>query len=139
MMYCRIKLSQTNYKEIPYKVLDNSFFDEVVSVYKSYAQVKGFDSVLPLFFEEIASPITDVLGYFDNNHTLQAFSLIYKYPSQQSCLADQFAWTYHNPKTKLGYKSIRSECARYKRLGFDYLYLGETAAYKQELQGFELI
>ena len=138
-MYCRINLALTNYKEIPYTLLDESAFDSVVRIYKQYTQLKGFDSVLPLFYEEISSPITEVLGYYDDSHALQAFSLVYKYPSQKSCLADQFAWTYHDPKAKLGYRSIRSECARYKRLGFEYLYLGETALYKQQLKGFELI
>lgn len=138
-MYCRINLAQTNYKEIPYTLLDESAFDSVVRIYKSYAQLKGFESVLPLFYEEISSPITEVLGYYDRNNTLQAFSLIYRFLSQKSCVAEQFAWTYHDPKTKLGYRSIRSECARYKRLGFKYLYLGETAPYKEQLKGFELI
>jgi arginyl-tRNA--protein-N-Asp/Glu arginylyltransferase len=54
-------------------------------------------------------------------------------------MADQFAWDYENPKLKLGYKSIRSECARYKRLGYQYYYLGEVCDYKQQLQGFELV
>ncbi len=138
-MYCRIKLSQTNYKEIPYKVLDDSWFEQILVIYKVYTDVKGFDSIWPIFLEELTSPMTDLLGYFDSTDTLQAFSLIYKYPSQSACLADLFSWTYHDPRTRLGYKSIRSECARYKQLGYDYLYLGETAPYKQQLQGFELI
>lgn len=138
-MYCRICLSETNYKEIPYKILDHTWFEQIVDIYVEYVKIKKFDSVLPLFYEEICYSNTEVLGYFDKKNNLEAFSLIYKYDSQKSCLADQFAWTYKNSKAKLGYKSIRSECARYKRLGFDYLYLGESSSYKEELKGFQLI
>ena len=138
-MYCRIVLQKTNYREIPYRVLDHTWYDRIVDIHKRYAEVKGLTDIFPLFFEEINAPHSEILGYFDHNDHLQAFSLIYKYPSVNCCLADQFAWTYEEPKLKLGYKSLRSECARYKRLGFDYLYLGEVAHYKAQLQGFEVI
>ncbi len=138
-MYCRICLKETNYTEISYKVLDVSWFGKMQEIYAQYAKAKNLQSVLPIFLEEVNAANTEIIGYFDNGENLEAFSLIYLYPSQNSCLADQFAWNYNNPRKKLGYRSVRSECARYKRLGFDYLYLGETAPYKQELQGFEFV
>lgn len=138
-MYCRIRLSQTNYKEIPYKLLDHTFYDQILGIYATYTKYKQYTSVMPLFIEELSADNTDIIGYYDQSDELQAFSLIYKYPSKQSCINDQFAWTYHDLKEKLGYRSIRSECARYKRLGYKYMYLGEVAEYKKQLQGFELI
>ena len=54
-------------------------------------------------------------------------------------IADQFAWDYADPSLKLGYKSIRNECAYYKSLGYRYFILGDEDKYKQELKGFEII
>lgn len=135
-MYCRICLAKTSYKEIKYKILTEDYFSQIESIYYWYCEYKNFTNIVPIFIEEIKNPMTDVLGYFDSNK-LVAFSLIYLYPSRKSCVAEQFAWNYANEKLKLGYKSIRSECARYKRLGYHYLYLGEQAEYKKELQGFQ--
>lgn len=136
-MFCRICLSQTNYKEINYKLLSAENFPVIELIYNQYCEYKKFESLVPLFIEEFENPMTDIIGYYDNDN-LVAFSLIYLYPSKKSCMAEQFAWNYHNKKLKLGYRSIRSECARYKRLGYDYLYLGEVTDYKSELQGFEI-
>lgn len=136
-MFCRICLSRTDYKEIDYKLLSAEDFPIIESIYNQYCEYKNFKSLVPLFIEEFENPMTDIIGYYDN-HNLVAFSLIYLYPSKKSCMAEQFAWNYHNKKLKLGYRSIRSECARYKRLGYDYLYLGEVTDYKSELQGFEI-
>lgn len=138
-MYCRVCLADTNYREIPYALLTSDWYREIQLIYKQYATVKQLNSVLPIFLEELEAANTEIIGYFDSNNNLEAFSLIYLYPSQNSCMADQFAWNYKDPAKKLGYRSIRSECARYKRLGFQYLYLGESAPYKQELQGFEFV
>ena len=49
-------------------------------------------------------------------------------------------WNYKNPKLKLGYKSIRSECAFYRKKGYEYFILGDDDdKYKKEIQGFELL
>lgn len=139
MTYCRIDLSQTNYKEMAnYKLLDEDSYDIIVEIYKKYCQHKKFHSVLPIFFEDISSPYSEVLGYFDNE-TVVAFSLITVYPSHLVASCEQFAWDYADPKLKLGYRSLRSECARYKRLGYKYLYLGEYADYKTKFAGFEIV
>jgi len=136
-MFCRICLAETNYTEIDYKVLSAREFPQLESIYNAYCEYKQFESQVPLFVEEFENPLTETIGYYDKE-TLVAFSLIYLYPSKKSCMAEQFAWNYENKKLKLGYRSIRSECARYKRLGYEYLYLGEIAGYKKELQGFEV-
>ena len=136
-MYCRVDLTKTKYKEIQYEVLDESYFDEINEIYKNYCKYKGFDSAMPLFIEDIQQTNTEILGY-RNDDKLIAFSLILLYPSKQSVTADQFAWDWKDPGLKLGYKSIRSECARYKRLGYNYFYLGDYYDYKAELAGFEI-
>lgn len=136
-MYCRINLNNTNYKEIDHKVLDASYFDQIIDIYKSYIDYKGFTTAMPIFIEDVQQTNTEILGYYDKDE-LVAFSIILVYPSKKSVTADQFAWNYKNPNLKLGYKSLRSECARYKRLGFKYFYLGDYYQYKSELCGFEM-
>ena len=79
-----------------------------------------------------------MLGYYHNDQ-LVAWSLVYKFPSKSTILADQFAWDYEDPKLKLGYRSIRSECAYYKSQGYKYFILGDPDKYKEELKGYEII
>ena len=135
-MYCRVDLDKTNYKEIDYKLLDESYFDKISNIYKKYIDYKKFSSAIPIFIEDLQQTNTEILGYFDKEELI-AFSIVLVYPSRRMVYADQFAWGYENPKLKLGYESLRSECARYKRLGFKYFYLGEYNEYKNELKGFE--
>ena len=97
------------------------------------------ESPHPVFEEEWGHSLkADVLGYYDKNK-LVAWSLIYKFPSKQTIIADQFAWDYHDANLKLGYKSIRSECSYYKSIGYRYFILGDDDKYKQELEGYEII
>lgn len=137
-MYCRINLKDSNYTELDncHKLTPDDYSD-IVRVYEAYCKYKKFDGVRPILPEDLKQPYIDAIGYYDQNN-LVAFSFIMKYPSCNSVIADQFAWDYVNPKLKLGFKSLRSECARYKRLGYDYFYLGDYYGYKAELTGFEL-
>jgi len=135
-MTCRIDLKQTNYKTIDFEFLSSKHFDEGETIYKRYIQHKQFDSVFPIFREEW--DIATIFGYYHKDK-LVAWSAYYEFPSKKTVHADQFAWDYENPNLKLGYKSIRSECAYYKAKGFEYLVLGDTDMYKQELQGYEII
>lgn len=136
-MYYRIDLEKTNYKEIEYKILNESSYENLVEIYKKYLIYKNFEGALPIYLEDVQQSNSEIIGYFDKQE-LVAFSLILLYPSRKSVTADQFAWDYKNPKLKLGYKSIRSECARYKRLGFKYFHLGDYYNYKADLKGFEI-
>ena len=43
-----------------------------------------------------------------------------------------------NKKLGLGHIANKSEIALYKRLGFDYFYLGESSDYKAKLDGYEI-
>ena len=102
-----------------------------------YVTYKKFDDVVPIFQEEFELPHSDIIGYYDGND-LVAFTLAYKFKSVNSVWADQFAWNYQNKKLSLGHVANKSECALYKRLGYDYYYLGEEADYKAKLDGYEI-
>lgn len=93
---------------------------------------------MPIFNEEYTDPNNDVIGYYDHDSKLVAFSLIRRYNSKNA-EAVQFAWDYADPKLKLGYSSLRNECAVYKARGFDYLYLGGADEYKRQVAGFEIL
>lgn len=139
MIYCRIDLSKTSYTELEgYKILDANHYDQITSLYKQYCKYKDFKSVVPIFYEEVINSYSEVIGYY-HKEKLIAFSLINLYPSHKVACAEQFAWDYNEPKLRLGYRSLESECARYKRLGYNYLYIGEYNEYKEQFDGFEII
>jgi len=135
-MTSRINLAQTNYKTIDFKLLNDQHFTECEEIYKQYIRHKNFDSIYPIYREDWSRAA--ILGYYDEGE-LAAWSCYMVYPSKSTVHADQFAWNYKNPKLKLGYKSLRSECAYFRDQGFKYLILGDMYSYKQELQGFEMI
>lgn len=140
-MICRIDLTKTKYKQINFVLLDLQDFPLCEQIYKKYIQHNDIENPHPVFEEEWnteAKYNADVLGYYDKNE-LVAWSLTYKFPSKKTVIADQFAWNYANPKLKLGYKTIRSECAYYKAQGYKYFILGDPDKYKEELQGYEII
>jgi len=139
MTYCRIDLSKTNYQELEYyTVLNDTYYHQITDIYYQYCSYKKFTSVVPIFYEDITSPYTEILGYYHDNN-LVAFSLIYLYNSSNCAAAEQFAWDYKTPNLRLGYRSLENECARYKRLGYDYLYIGEYDKYKESFDGFEIV
>ena len=92
---------------------------------------------MPIFDSMYTDPKIDVIGYFDQQQ-LVAFSLMRKYDND-NIEALQFAWTYHNPRSRLGIVSLKHECALYKSLGFQFLYLGGADEYKSEIDGFEIL
>jgi hypothetical protein len=92
---------------------------------------------MPLFDSQFTDPATDVVGYYEDQQ-LVAFSLMKRYDSK-NVLASQFAWTYHNPRTRLGMESLKTECAIYREQGFKFLYLDQAHLYKQGLEGFEIL
>jgi hypothetical protein len=92
---------------------------------------------MPLFNSEFVDPMTDLIGYCDNNN-LVAFSMIRRYDNENAgCV--QFAWNYHKPKMRLGIESLKTECAIYRDQGFKYLYLDYAHTYKHEFEGFETL
>lgn len=92
---------------------------------------------MPLFPSRFRDPMADVIGYWDGGNMV-AFSLIRRY-DDENAICDQFAWTYHDPKMRLGIETMKTECAIYKQRGFCYLYLEQAHLYKQEIAGFEIL
>lgn len=139
MIYARINLSLTDYSTsiIPWTYLKNPDINQLNRIYQTYCQYKKFTSIMPIFDSEYTDPKNDIIGYFDTG-SLIAFSLLRKYDTD-NVEAVQFAWTYSNPKLRLGIESLKQECAIYKSLGFKFLYLGQADEYKFNLDGFEIL
>ena len=138
--FARINLAQTNYTEsVEWCYLEptTSNIQQCLDIYRTYCIHKHFASVMPMFESRFQDPMADIIGYYDQTQ-LVAFSLIRRF-DQNNALCDQFAWTYHRPRMRLGIESMKTECAIYRARGFDYLYLEQAHLYKQEIAGFELL
>jgi hypothetical protein len=136
--FARINLEQTTYTPtVAWEYLTDPDIDVLQDIYRTYCIYKHFASVMPLFDSQFTDPNTDVIGYHEDGR-LVAFSLMKRYDSK-NVLASQFAWTYHNPRTRLGIESLKTECAIYRERGFQYLYLDQAHLYKQGLEGFEIL
>ena len=134
MIYCRIKLSKTNYK--PYEnslILTNPNLKEIQKIYKQYCEYKKFKSVQPLFENDVK--VHKVMGYYDEGEFV-AFSLLYEL-DKHNIESLQFAWNYKNPKLRLGIVSLENECDWAKANGYRYLYLGQDDRYKSQFKGYE--
>jgi hypothetical protein len=136
--FARIDLSKTAYQaSIDWEYLKEPNIVQLKDIYRTYCIYKHFASVMPLFDSQFTDPATDVIGYRDNKD-LVAFSLM-KRLDDKNVLASQFAWTYHNPRSRLGMESLKTECAIYRDRGFSYLYLDQAHLYKQGIEGFEIL
>jgi hypothetical protein len=138
-LFSRIDLLKTNYKVLnSAKILHNPNYNELKNIYKNYCDYKKFAAPIPFSIDQYTCDNVDIIGYYDNKD-LVAYSLIIKYLNENSVFSDQFAWNYHDPRLRLGIKSLEHECAFYKSLGYRYLYLGEHSEYKSKFQGYELL
>jgi hypothetical protein len=136
--FARIDLAQTTYRPtVAWEYLRDPDIAVLNNIYRTYCIYKHFASVMPIFDSQYLDPSTDVIGYYEEGR-LVAFSLMKRY-DDRNVLASQFAWTYHNPKTRLGVESLKTECAIYRERGFQYLYLDQAHLYKQGLDGFEIL
>ena len=136
--FARINLEQTTYTPtVDWKYLTTPDIPILQDIYRTYCIYKHFASVMPLFDSQFTDPSTDIIGYHEDGR-LVAFSLMKRY-DEKNLLASQFAWTYHNPRTRLGVESLKTECAIYRDRGFKYLYLDQAHLYKQGLEGFEIL
>jgi hypothetical protein len=138
--YARINLAQTTYQptvEYRYLLATDDNINQLNEIYRTYCIYRHFGSVMPIFRRQYTDPMTDIVGYYDNDQ-LVAFSLIKRF-DDDNALCEQFAWTYHRPRMRLGIESLITECAVYRERGFRYLYLDQAHLYKQGLQGFELL
>jgi hypothetical protein len=136
--FARINLEKTTYTPtVDWEYITKPNIPVLQDIYRTYCIYKHFASVMPLFDSQFTDPDTDVIGYREDGK-LVAFSLMKRYDSK-NVLASQFAWTYHNPRTRLGVESLKTECAIYRQRGFQYLYLDQAHLYKQGLDGFEIL
>jgi hypothetical protein len=136
--FARIKLSETDYTpSVDWYYITEPDLDQLNDIYRTYCIYKHFASVMPIFDSQYLDPNTDIIGYRDAGQLI-AFSLMKRY-DDQNVLASQFAWTYRNPRARLGIESLKTECAIYRERGFQYLYLDQVHLYKQGFQGFETL
>jgi len=139
--FARIDLSQTDYQPtVTWQYItgrDVATLAQLDDIYRTYCIYKHFGSVMPMFHSRYHDPMADVIGYYDQDQ-LVAWSLIRRF-DEHNALCDQFAWTYHNPRLRLGIETMKTECAIYRARGFRYLYLEQAHLYKQEIQGFEIL
>ena len=136
--FARINLEQTTYTPtVSWQYITDPDIPVLQDIYRTYCIYKHFASVMPLFDSQFTDANTDVIGYHEDGK-LVAFSLMKRYDNK-NVLASQFAWTYHNPRIRLGIESLKTECAIYRERGFQYLYLDQAHLYKQGLEGFEIL
>lgn len=136
--FARIDLAQTTYRPtVTWEYLLEPNIAQLQDIYRTYCIYKHFASVMPLFDSQFTDPATDIIGYREQGE-LVAFSLMRRYDTE-NVLASQFAWTYHNPRTRLGVESLKTECAIYRDRGYKFLYLDQAHLYKQGLEGFEIL
>ena len=136
--FARIDLAQTTYRPtVTWEYLPEPNIAQLQDIYRTYCIYKHFASVMPLFNSQFTDPATDVIGYREAGE-LVAFSLMRRLDTE-NVLASQFAWTYRNPRTRLGVESLKTECAIYRDRGYKFLYLDQAHLYKQGLEGFEIL
>lgn len=139
--FARIDLTKTAYTpKIKWEYITSREPDvlaQLDDIYRTYCIYKHFVSVMPMFHSRYNDPMAEIIGYYDNNK-LVAWSLIRKFDALNA-LCDQFAWTYHKPRLRLGIETMKTECAIYRDRGFKYLYLEQAHLYKQEIDGFEIL
>jgi hypothetical protein len=139
--FARIDLTKTNYTPtVSWKYITSREPDVLArldDIYRTYCIYKHFASVMPMFHSRYTDPMAEIIGYYDQER-LVAWSLIRKF-DQHNALCDQFAWTYHRPRMRLGIETMKAECAIYKERGFQYLYLEQAHLYKSDMDGFETL
>jgi hypothetical protein len=144
LQFCRINLLKTNYSlqnySIAHELTENEkrlYWDEINQIYRRYCEYKKFDSVLPLWQSQFQSNEYIIIGYFYQDR-LTAWTKL-RILDNRNIESDQFAWDYIHPYLRLGHLSLQYECAYFKTLGYNYLWLGSDDHYKQKIQGYETV
>ena len=135
-MYGRIDLSKVKYKLDPDIFLHKPSWKEAAHVYNVYCKYKNFDSVFPLYSDDILQNDFHCL-YIDNK--LIAWEQTRTYTNDKVAFSDQFAWDYSNPEDRVGWRFSYHVPAYYKSQGYKYLYLGDHHDYKSRIQGYEIL
>jgi hypothetical protein len=135
--FCRIDLSKTNYNLYPgtERFTWASGLTPYEQIYQDYCVHKKFESVMPLFLQQFQDPHNDTHVY-RNGTDIVAWSLCRRWDNR-NVESLQFAWNYCQPELELGRRSLEHECAYYKQLGYEYLYLGQVSEYKTRFDGYE--
>lgn len=138
MQFGRIELAKTTYNiELPARLLNPVPVEDLQRVYELYCQHKKFSSVMPMIPGRFSVPGTEVFGYHDHDKLI-AWSM-YRIWDQHNVVIDHHAWDYSNPKSRLGIRSLHTECAIYKQRGFEFIYFESIAPYMLKLQGFQTL
>jgi hypothetical protein len=139
--FARIDLDKTTYQAtVNWQWIhsrDTGTLAQLDEIYHAYCHYRQFASVMPMFHSRYLDPMADIIGYYDQGQ-LVAWSLIRRFDAHNA-QCDQFAWTYHRPRMRLGIESLKTECAIYRERGFRYLYLEQAQHYKSEIVGFEIL
>jgi hypothetical protein len=139
MKFCRINLPKTNYTPLDnFVVFVRPPVEKLQKIYWDYCQYKKFESVMPIFESQFLDTKNDVYGYVNDVQEIVAFSIVHRHDTKNA-ESLQFAWNYADPLLQLGIRSLETECAIYKKRGYQYLYLGEAADYKAKLDGYEIL
>ena len=135
--FCRINLLKTNYHLYPGAERWSwaSGLAPYEQIYQDYCAHKKFESVMPLFMQQFQDSHNDTHVYRDGTDIV-AWSLCRRWDNR-NVESLQFAWNYQQPELELGRRSLEHECSYYKRLGYEYLYLGQVAEYKTRFDGYE--
>jgi hypothetical protein len=145
LKFCRIDLSKTNYCILDYSYAREillgdrmNYWNDFQQIYKKYCDYKNFASVMPLWISQFQSSEYRIIGYFDDNQKLIAWTKL-RQLDYENIESEQFAWDYVNPNLKLGIRSLEYESSYFKIYGFKYLWLGFDDHYKQQIPGFEIV
>ena len=134
MIYCRIRLSKTDYNLYENSlIIKEPNLKQLQKIYKKYCDYKKFKSVQPIFENDVK--VNKIMGYY-YKHELVAFTMLYPLDNH-NIESLQFAWDYENPKLRLGIKSLENECAWAKQNGYKFLYLGQDDRYKSQFKEYE--
>lgn len=137
-LYGYIALQETKYKPLlDYEILTNVENNAwLLDIYHAYTKYKQFPSVQPIFHGEFTDPRCEFVTYKVDSKVV-AWTMIRKL---DETVVDnmQFCWDYKNPKLKLGYKSIRTECAIYRDRGYTQMLIDTEMHYKKQLQGYNI-
>jgi hypothetical protein len=138
MKFGRIDLTKTTYSvTLEAHLLDPIPIDEINRVYKQYCLYKKFKSVLPMILGRFLIPNTEVFGYYEQEKLI-AWSM-YRIWDDKNIVIDHHAWTYSNPKSRIGLRSLQTECAMYRNRGYQFMYFESIEPYMLNLQGFEIL
>lgn len=138
MKFGRVDLTKTTYGiTLPAQPLNPVPIDEIQRVYQEYCRYKKFQSVMPMIAGRFAVPGTEVFGYYQDNKLI-AWSM-YRIWDDKNVVIDHHAWDYSNPRSRLGWHSLQTECAIYRERGYQFMYFESVEPYMQKLQGFEIL